>query len=117
MKERCWVRVHMKLICSTVFVYFGVEGYKQYSKYLADDQTICPDMKDLDGNTYAGRCWVKEELDISTLVHELHHIAVNIGADIGINTEEFHAYVQGYIFEEVTRKRKLITYKEKPCKK
>jgi len=107
----------MKLICSTVFVYFGDEGYKKYSTFLKNDGASCLDCDEIDGNTYEFRCWVMEELDLPTLVHELNHLTDNVCIDRGISTDEGRAYVQGYIFGEVMRKRRIIAYKEKPCKK
>ena len=113
MKERCWVKVHMRLICATAFIYFGDDGWKRYCEYLAENNVTHADINDIDGNSYSFRCWVGRELDLATIVHELNHVATEICKERDIETEEAHSYVLGYIFGEVLRKRRLTVSKKK----
>jgi len=113
MKERCWVSVYMPLIRATAFVYFGDEGFRQYDKWRAGKTSVSRDMIGNGGLTFKDRSWVSDEMDLDTLVHELNHLTTNICDDRDINTEEVRSYVQGYIFGEVLRKRRITVLKDK----
>lgn len=84
-------------IDENLYVYIGEDEKKGFLKtYNIESRSEC-------GISVNNAIWV-DELNLSILIHELHHAVTFITNNKGIDDEEFEAYLQEYLFIEICKK-------------
>lgn len=93
-------KVKLPMFERVVSVYVGKE---EHAKFLKDTSSKKP-KHEVAGTCINESVYIKDSIDLTTIVHELYHVTTNITKMLGVKDDETKAYMQGYLLEQVCGK-------------
>jgi len=98
-------RVDLDVFGMAMFFFLGEKEKERYLKATHyENKNVTSDCK---GLNYNNAIWLST-LDLSVLIHEIHHAKHFLVTTIGIHDEETEAYIMTYVFKEALRKIKRL---------
>jgi hypothetical protein len=103
-------KIKIPLLDTVVEFYHGAKEYKKFIGKLDNSEPTVFDLRSFIGDEqnapegiHNGSClWIKDEKDLSVLVHELTHLIDFFSESYGFSDEmEFRAYLMEYVFSEI----------------
>jgi len=101
------INIHVPLVRTHFSVLYGERGRMRMNNWLAESEVKeSVEVDDYGGYANGSVFWVCDITNHSDIVHELHHVSNNISKEIGVDSEEFEAYLQGFLYDELMKRLK-----------